>query len=126
MARPRYRCGQSHGAGGGDERLFEAAILDLRAQALGVPVHQLLGGRLRAWVPVTQCTGYKSTENTAKDAQWGWEQGFRHYKMKCITAAETTAEARLRYVVDRVEAIHRVLPDMIIRPDIRWRLGTYG
>ena len=101
---------------------FEAAILDLRAQALGVPVHQLLGGRLRAWVPVTQCTGYKSPENTAKDAQWGWEQGFRHYKMKCITEAETTAEARLRYVVDRVEAIHRVLPDMIVRPDIRWRL----
>ena len=101
---------------------FEGAILDLRAQALGVPVHQLLGGRLRAWVPVTQCTGYKSPENTAKDAQWGWEQGFRHYKMKCITAAEISVEARLRYVVDRVEAIHRVLPDMVVRPDIRWRL----
>ena len=27
---------------------FEGAILDLRAQALGVPIHQLLGGRLRA------------------------------------------------------------------------------
>ncbi len=101
---------------------FEQAVLDLRAQALGVPVHALLGGALREWVPITQCTGYKSPANTAIDAQWGWEQGFRHYKMKCITAAETSAEARIRYVVDRVEAVHRQCPEMIVRPDIRWRL----
>ncbi len=101
---------------------FEQAVLDLRAQALGVPVYQLLGGRVREWVPITQCTGYKSPANTAEDAQWGWNQGFRCYKMKCITASETTAEARVRYVVDRVEAIHRALPDMVVRPDIRWRL----
>ena len=101
---------------------FEQVVLDLRAQALGVPVWQLLGGRLREWVPITQCTGYKTPEHTAEDAQWGWERGFRCYKMKCITAAEKTPEERLRYVVDRIEAIHRILPDMAVRPDIRWRL----
>ena len=101
---------------------FEQAILDLRGQALGVPIWQLLGGRLRDVIPVTQCTGYKTPEHTAEDAQWGWEKGFRAYKMKCITPNETTPEARIRYVTDRVEAIHRVLPDMIVRPDIRRRL----
>ncbi len=101
---------------------FEQVVLDLRGQSLGVPVWQLLGGRLREWVPITQCTGYKTPEHTAEDAQWGWERGFRYYKMKCITAAERTAEERIRYVVDRVEAIHRVLPEMAVRPDIRWRL----
>jgi L-alanine-DL-glutamate epimerase-like enolase superfamily enzyme len=101
---------------------FEQAVLDLRGQALGVPVWQLLGGRLREWIPVTQCTGYKTVANTAADAEWGWERGFRYYKMKCITAAETTTEARLRYIVDRVEAIHAILPEMVVRPDIRWRL----
>lgn len=101
---------------------FEQAVLDLRGQALGVPVWQLLGGRLRDRVPVTQCTGYKTPQHTAEDAQWGWERGFRAYKMKCITQAEQTSEARLRYVTDRVEAIHRVLPEMAVRPDIRWRL----
>jgi L-alanine-DL-glutamate epimerase-like enolase superfamily enzyme len=101
---------------------FEQVVLDLRAQALGVPVWQLLGGRLREWVPITQCTGYKTPEHTAEDAQWGWERGFRYYKMKCITGAEKTPEERIRYVVDRVEAIHRVLPEMAVRPDIRWRL----
>jgi len=101
---------------------FEQAILDLRGQALGVPIWQLLGGRLREAVPSTQCTGYKTPANTATDAEWGWAQGFRTYKMKCITAAETDTEARIRYVVDRVEAIHARLPDMAVRPDIRWRL----
>jgi len=101
---------------------FEQAILDLRGQALGVPIWQLFGGRLRSQILVTQCTGYKTPEHTAEDAQWGWEQGFRAYKMKCITSAEKTPEERIRYITDRVEAIHRVLPDMLVRPDIRWRL----
>jgi len=101
---------------------FEQAVLDLRGQALGVPIWQLLGGRVREWVPITQCTGYKTPAHTAEDAQRGWEQGFRFYKMKCITAAEKTPEERIRYVVDRIEAIHGAVPGMGVRPDIRWRL----
>jgi L-alanine-DL-glutamate epimerase-like enolase superfamily enzyme len=97
-------------------------VLDLRGQALGVPIWQLLGGRLRDRIPVTQCTGYKTPEHTADDAQWGWDQGFCAYKMKCITQREETPEQRIRYVTDRVEAIHRVVPEMAVRPDIRWRL----
>lgn len=101
---------------------FEQAILDLRGQALGVPIWQLLGGRYRKSLPITQCTGYKTPEHTAEDAQWGWGNGFRAYKMKCITHYETTPEQRIAYVVDRVKAIHALLPDMLVRPDIRWRL----
>ena len=52
----------------------------------------------------------------------GMGQGFRTYKMKCITEAEKTPEERIRYVTDRVEAIHQILPEMIVRPDIRWQL----
>ena len=100
---------------------LEQAVLDLRGQALGVPMWQLLGGKLRDWVPITQCTGYKTPQHTAEDAQWGWEKGFRTYKMKCITS-EVTPEDRIRYITDRVEAIHRVVPEMAVRPDIRWRL----
>ena len=100
---------------------FRALVLDLRGQALGVPIWQLLGGRLRDRIPVTQCTGYKTPEHTAEDAQWGWERGFRAYKMKCITD-EKAPEQRIRYITNRVEAIHRVLPEMVVRPDIRWRL----
>ena len=101
---------------------FEQIILDLRGQALGVPIWQLLGGRLRDRIFVTQCTGYKTPEHTAQDVLWGWEQGFRAYKMKCITQDEDTPEKRIRYVTDRVEAIHNATPEMIVRPDVRWRL----
>lgn len=100
---------------------IDIALWDLLGQSLGVPIWQLLGGKLRDWIPVTQCTGYKTPEHTAEDAQWGWERGFRVYKMKCIHGEEN-AEERIRYIVDRVEAIHRVLPEMPVRPDIRWRL----
>ena len=100
---------------------FDQALLDIRGQAAGVPIWQLLGGRLRDRIPVAQVTGYKTPEHTADDAQRGWDLGFRTYKMKCITT-ETTPEARIAYVVDRIEAIHAILPDMAVRPDIRWRL----
>ncbi|MFH1571766.1 MAG: enolase C-terminal domain-like protein [Gemmatimonadota bacterium] len=102
---------------------FECAILDLRGRALGCPVSELLGGRLRERVPVSLCTGYKTVENTAEDAAWGWEQGFRTYKMKCIVPEQTPELAdRVTYIVDRVEAIHRRVPAMAVRPDIRRRL----
>jgi len=102
---------------------FECAVLDIRGKVLGCPVSELLGGAVREWVPVSLCTGYKTVENTAKDAVWGWEQGFRTYKMKCIVPAQTPdLRDRIAYVADRVEAIHREVPEMAVRPDIRRRL----
>lgn len=101
---------------------FEQAVLDLRGQALGVPIHQLLGGKLRDAVPITMCTGYKTPEHTGQQAAAGWEQGFRWYKMKCCTGADRTPEQRLAHIEDRVRAIHEAAPGMVVRPDIRWRL----
>lgn len=101
---------------------FEQAVLDLRGQALGVPIWQLLGGRVRDRLPITMCTGYKTPEHTGEQAAAGWEQGFRFYKMKCCTAQDVTAEDRLKHIEDRVRAIHAAAPGMHIRPDIRWRL----
>lgn len=101
---------------------FEQAVLDLRGQALGVPIWQLLGGCVRDRLPITMCTGYKTPEHTGEQAAVGWDQGFRWYKMKCCTARDVTAEDRLRHIEDRVRAIHAAAPGMGIRPDIRWRL----
>ena len=100
---------------------FECAVLDIRGKHLGCPVAELLGGAVREQIPVSLCTGYKTVENTARDAAWGWEQGFRTYKMKCITGTPHFQE-RIDYVVERVEAIHREVPEMDVRPDIRRRL----
>ena len=49
-------------------------------------------------------TRHPSTPPTKRD-----REGFRVYKMKCITHREGTDEKRIRYVVDRVEAIHKVV-----------------
>jgi L-alanine-DL-glutamate epimerase-like enolase superfamily enzyme len=90
---------------------------------MGCSVSELLGGALRERVAVSLCTGYKTPENTAQDATWGWAQGFRTYKMKCIDPARTVdLNDRVDYIVERVEAIHRRVPDMYVRPDIRRRL----
>ena len=102
---------------------FECAILDIRGKVLGCPVSELLGGAVRERIPVSLCTGYKTVENTARDAVWGWEHGFRTYKMKCIIPEELPdLRQRVAYIVDRVEAIHREVPEMAVRPDIRRRL----
>jgi len=102
---------------------FECAVLDIRGKVLGCPVSELLGGAVRDRIPVSLCTGYKTVENTAEDAAWGWEQGFRTYKMKCIIPDETPdLRDRITYIVDRVRAIHERVPDMAVRPDIRRRL----
>ena len=102
---------------------FECAVLDLRGKVLGCPVSELLGGAVRDRIPVSLCTGYKTVENTATDAAWGWDQGFRTYKMKCIVPSQTPdLRDRVTYIVDRVEAIHRLVPEMAVRPDIRRRL----
>lgn len=102
---------------------FECAVLDIRGKVLGCPISELLGGAVRDRIPVSLCTGYKTVENTAEDAAWGWEQGFRTYKMKCIVPDQTPdLHDRITYIVDRVRAIHERVPDMAVRPDIRRRL----
>ena len=104
-------------------RALECAVLDIRGKVQGCPVSDLLGGAVRERIPVSLCTGYKTVENTARDAVWGWEQGFRTYKMKCIVEEELPdLRDRVAYVADRVEAIHREVPEMAVRPDIRRRL----
>ena len=43
--------------------------------------------------------------------------------MKCIIPSEVPdLWDRIAYIADRVEAIHRKVPDMAVRPDIRRRL----
>ncbi|MEW6752973.1 MAG: mandelate racemase/muconate lactonizing enzyme family protein, partial [Candidatus Latescibacterota bacterium] len=78
---------------------FECAVLDIRGKALGCPVSELLGGRLRERVPVALCTGYKTAENTAQDAAWGWEHGFRTYKTLCVDRRRGQGRARPRPTV---------------------------
>jgi len=62
---------------------FEVALLDLMGKILQIPVHQLLGGKVRDLVPVDYWMGRCTTEDTARRAGRARESGFHGIKIKC-------------------------------------------
>lgn len=61
---------------------FEMALLDLAGKQYGIPVYQLLGGRMRERAPLAWGIYQKAPEEMARDAQWGRAQGFHAIKLK--------------------------------------------
>jgi muconate cycloisomerase len=60
----------------------EFAVYDLAGQALGVPVHMLLGGRLRNRIPVTHSIGLIPIADAEKEAAQVAAEGIRTIKIK--------------------------------------------
>ncbi|MFN8445147.1 MAG: mandelate racemase/muconate lactonizing enzyme family protein [Caldilineaceae bacterium] len=96
---------------------FEIAIFDLVGKALGLPVHQLLGGAHRDRVKVDYWCGQKTPEDIAQTAREGWAKGFKGLKMKC------TLEDPM---VERVKAIAAAVPEMKITIDPNFRFYRPG
>jgi L-alanine-DL-glutamate epimerase-like enolase superfamily enzyme len=61
---------------------FEIAIYDLMGQALGMPVHALLGGAAQERVAVSYWTGQRTIEDLVRVGQRAVELGFRNLKFK--------------------------------------------
>jgi muconate cycloisomerase len=61
---------------------FEIAIYDLMGQALGMPVHALLGGAAQERVAVSYWTGQRTVEDLVRVGQRAVELGFRNLKFK--------------------------------------------
>lgn len=62
---------------------FEMTLFDLVCQALGVPVHFLLGGAFRTRVKADLWIGQQTPEDTARNVRLGTSRGFGGVKMKC-------------------------------------------
>ncbi|MDR7428112.1 MAG: enolase C-terminal domain-like protein [Armatimonadota bacterium] len=60
----------------------DIALHDLKGRALGVPVYDLLGGRVREWVPVGHSLGLMEVEQAAAEAAQAVREGIRHIKVK--------------------------------------------
>ncbi len=60
----------------------DIALHDLKGRALGVPVYDLLGGRVREWVPVGHSLGLMDVEQAAEEAAQAVREGIRHIKVK--------------------------------------------
>ena len=60
----------------------ELALWDLKGKALGVPVVELLGGKIRDEVEVAACMGIQTYERAGEIASFYVEQGFESLKTK--------------------------------------------
>jgi len=89
----------------------EMALWDLNGRALGVPVHRLLGGRVRDRVPLSWSLAVTDPEAEVSEARTLVARGHRIFKIK--TGAHALADD-----VRRVQAIRAAVgPDVSLRID---------
>jgi muconate/chloromuconate cycloisomerase len=89
----------------------EMALWDLNGRALGVPVHRLLGGRVRDRVPLSWSLAVASPEAEVEEAREKVALGHRIFKIK-------TAAHPLAHDVERVRKIRSAVgPDVALRVD---------
>jgi len=89
----------------------EMALWDLNGKALGVPVHRLLGGRVRESVPLSWSLAVEIPEAEVAEARTKVALGHRIFKIK--TAAHAVA-----HDVERVRRLREAVgPDISLRVD---------
>ena len=88
---------------------LDQALWDLKGKALGVPVWQLLGGRVRDRIPVYAWIGGASPSEVVESAQARIAQGFRAVKMNGTASLGWLEGPReLQAVVGRVESVRNL------------------
>jgi L-Ala-D/L-Glu epimerase len=70
----------------------EMALLDLKARALAIPVHSLLGGRVKDAVTLNAWIGTVPPAEAAQEAVAWYERGFRTAKIKVAGATDVGIE----------------------------------
>ena len=96
---------------GAAKAAIEIALHDLVGRALGVPIHQLLGGRVRQAADATWMVTAEDPQAAAEDALEGIAQGFGALKVKVGAHSPKADVARLRAIRGAVG------PDVHLRPD---------
>jgi galactonate dehydratase len=93
---------------------IEQALWDIRARSLGVPVYELMGGRVRDRIRVYAWVGGDRPHDAVEEVQHRLEQGFRVVKMNATAeAGYLESSVLVRQVVDRVAAIREALGDQV-------------
>jgi muconate cycloisomerase len=79
----------------------EMALFDVKARALGIPVHSLLGGRTKSEVTLNAWIGTVPPAQAAAEAQGWLERGFRSAKIK-LDGADPEGVSRVAAVRETV------------------------
>jgi muconate cycloisomerase len=95
----------------------EMALMDLKARVLGIPVHSLLGGRVKDAVTLNAWIGTVPPAQAAREALAWLAQGFRTAKIKVSGAGDEG--------VERVAAVRAAVGDrMALRVDFNESLAA--
>jgi len=91
---------------------IEMALWDIKGKALGVPVYEMLGGRVRDRIRVYAHVGGESLEAYANTARARIDQGFTAVKMCPFkTARFVESPAAIDVIVERVAALRAAVGD---------------
>ncbi|MTJ80973.1 MAG: galactonate dehydratase [Telmatospirillum sp.] len=103
---------------------IDQALWDIKGKALGVPVHQLLGGRLRESIRVYSWIGGDRPADTASAAREVASRGFTAVKMNGTEELQfIDSHAKIDAVLARVQAIRDAMgPDFGIGVDFHGRV----
>jgi muconate cycloisomerase len=101
-----------------DPRVYDAlesAVMDLAGKIVGVPVSQLLGGRVCERIECAGWTGRRTPQDAARKAFEALRRGHRVFKVKC--SDEDPIRDWIACIKDRCGGRIRVLLD----PNQRWK-----
>lgn len=103
---------------------IDQALWDIKGKALGVPVHELLGGKLRERIRVYSWIGGDRPADTAEAAKAVAARGFTAVKMNGTEELQyLDSHAKLDAALARVQAIRDALgPDFGIAVDFHGRV----
>ena len=95
---------------------LQCAFYDIAGQALGVPAHRLIGGKVRDKVELAMWSAPMPPDAAASEAKRAYGQGFRTHKLK----------ARPETIVEMVRLMTEATgPDYRIRVDPNTTFGDY-
>lgn len=80
---------------------LQMALFDVVGKAIGVPCYELMGRKVRDWVPISWWSIDASPEEWAEEAKEAVEKGYTSFKIK---------QRPWRDIVAQVEAIGKVVP----------------
>lgn len=107
---------------------IDLALWDIKGKALGVPVYELLGGKVNDSIKLyangwSQSDG--SPEENAADAKAVVEAGYQALKLYPFCGPQVATPERIQMGLDRVQAVREAVgPDVEVAIDIRGYLNV--
>jgi len=114
---------------------IDLALWDIKGKALGVPVYELMGGKVRDRVPL-YANGWLTAERKAAQSEAAWyaecakavvEQGYRCLKLYPFNGPQVITPERIARGIGLVRAVRDAVgPNIEIAVDVRRRLNAWS